>query len=325
MLKPAYVPFYVRARRWIKAALERGERFDVAHQPAPVAMRYPSPVVGLGIPYLIGPVGGSVASPPAFHDDDTSPWFVGLRAFDELRMRRDPLLRRTYEEAACVVGIADYARGLLGELRTKRFVVMSETGVDAVPDPVDRDSRKDPMRLLFVGRLVRTKGARDAIGAMAHLRDLSVGLDLVGDGYDRGACESLIEDLKLADRVSLHGRVARDRVDDFYREADVFVFPSYREAGGNVLWEAMGFGLPMIVSDRGGPASAVDESCGFRIPVSTPDQYAVDIAAAVRTLHAEPLARRELGRGARARVTEVGLWSNKVDRMTELYKEVLAG
>ncbi len=60
ILKPGYVPFYMRARRWIDQALARGERFDVAHQPTPVAMRYPSPAIGFPIPLVIGPVGGGI-------------------------------------------------------------------------------------------------------------------------------------------------------------------------------------------------------------------------------------------------------------------------
>ena len=63
MLKPGYVPFYLRARRWIREALARGEHFDLAYQPVPVAMRYPSPVAGLNIPFAIGPVGGSRSIP----------------------------------------------------------------------------------------------------------------------------------------------------------------------------------------------------------------------------------------------------------------------
>src|SRR6202012_6042897 len=60
MLKPGYVPFYVSVRRWIRDHLARGEHFDIAHQLLPVAMRYPCPAVGFGIPYCIGPLGGSL-------------------------------------------------------------------------------------------------------------------------------------------------------------------------------------------------------------------------------------------------------------------------
>ncbi len=107
LLQPGYLPFHRRSRRWIERRLAAGERFDVAHQVVPVAMRYPSPAVGLGIPLVIGPVGGSLASPAAFAaEEGAAPWYQRLRALDAWRMRTDPLLRRTYERADCVVGVA---------------------------------------------------------------------------------------------------------------------------------------------------------------------------------------------------------------------------
>src|SRR5262249_1294964 len=125
MLKPGYVPFYFKARRWIRAALDRGERFDLAYQPVPVAMRYPSPVIGLGIPNVIGPVGGSLERPPGFNNEtDTTPWYVGLRRLDRLRMSGDPLLRKTYDDASCVIGIAPYVRDFLKHRSIRRFEIM---------------------------------------------------------------------------------------------------------------------------------------------------------------------------------------------------------
>ena len=145
MVKPAYVPFYMRARRWIRAALARGERFDVAHQPVPLAIRYPSPVAGLGIPFVLGPVGGSLQSPPAFAcEEGTNPWYVGLRGMDALRLRHDRALRRTYQQAGCVLGIAPYVRDNLAGLRVRRFEVMPDSGLDALPGPVDRSGHGGP-------------------------------------------------------------------------------------------------------------------------------------------------------------------------------------
>jgi hypothetical protein len=138
MLKPGYVPFYFRARRWIRRALAQGDRFDLAHQPVPVAMRYPCPVRGLGIPYLIGPVGGSLESPPAFAaEEGTAPWYVGLRRLDALRIRYDPALRDTYQQASCVLGIAPYVKDFLAGTPVHRFEVMSETGITELPAPAD--------------------------------------------------------------------------------------------------------------------------------------------------------------------------------------------
>ena len=325
MLKPAYVPFYARARRWIRGALASGERFDLAHQPTPVAVRYPSPVAGLGIPFVLGPVGGSLSSPESFAGEEgTTPWYVGLRSLDGLRLRHDPLLRGTYRQAACVLGIAPYVRDHLAGIGVRRFEVMSETGLETLPQPADRAGRLGDVRLLYVGRLVRTKGARDAIRALGLLGDLPVRLDVVGDGCDRGACEVLAGQLGLGQRVCFHGWLPRPRIEEFYRSADVFVFPSYREPGGNVTFEAMGHGLPLVVSDRGGPGIAVDDTCGIRVRPESPDQYARDLAAALARLVREPALRLALGEGARRRVRAIGLWETKARQVGSIYAGIVA-
>jgi glycosyltransferase involved in cell wall biosynthesis len=324
LVKPGYFPFHVQARRWIKGALRAGERFDIAHQPVPVAMRYPSPFKGLGIPYVIGPVGGSLDSPPSFPaSEDTAAWYVGLRNLDRWRMLHDPSLRGTYEQAACVLGIAPYVKEFLDGVRLARFEVMSETGVEALAEPVDRSGRTGPVRLLFVGRLIRTKGARDAIRAMSLIGDRDVVLDVVGEGFDREACERLVAELGLTGRVVFHGWQSREAVDGFYRAADVFVFPSYREPGGNVAYEAMAHGLPLIVNDRGGPGACVDDTCGIRVHADDPRQYAEDIAKAVIRLTDSPGLRLALGRGARERLADTGLWDSKVLAMEALYRDIL--
>jgi len=325
MLKPGYVPFYVRARRWTRAALARGEQFDVAHQLGPLALRYPSPAIGLGLPCVVGPVGGSLESPPAFASEEGgAPWFVGLRAVDQWRLRHDRFLRRTYEEAEVVIGIADYVQDLLSSVRLRRFEVMSDTGVAFIQPPVERSGNDGPLALLFVGRVIRTKGVRDAVRSLRHLTDVPVRLDVVGDGYDRSTCQALAADLGVADRVRFHGRLSRAEVDVFYRTSDVFFFPSYREPGGIVVSEAMSFGLPLVVCARGGPASTVDDTCGIRVQAVDPGQYAQDLAGAVRQLAADPARRIAMGEAARRRIEQIGLWDRKIERVEKLYADVSA-
>lgn len=325
LLQPGYLPFHMRARRWIRRALAAGESFDVAHQVVPVAMRYASPAVGLGIPLVMGPVGGSLSSPPGFVEEEGSTsWYQRLRALDSWRMRRDPLLRRTYESADVVIGVADYVRDFLSDVRLQRFEIMSETAVTEVHPPVDRTARTGPVRLLHVGRIVRTKGLRDVIRAMATLRDLDVVLDVLGDGNDRASCEELIAELGLGDRITLHGAVPRETVDDFYQRADVFVFPSYREPGGNVSLEAMSWGLPVIVCRRGGPGANVDETCAILLASESPRQLAADCAEAVRTLVEDAELRRAMGEAGRRLALRTHLWPQRVERMGRIYDELTA-
>jgi glycosyltransferase involved in cell wall biosynthesis len=324
LLKPGYVPFYFRARRWIRQALGSGRTFDIAHQLAPVALRYPSPLAGLELPYVLGPVGGSLDAPPGLaRDRDTAPWYVGLRRFDRLRLRFDPLLRKTYEQADCVIGIAPYVRNVLDGLSPRRLEFLADTGVEALPPPVDRSAHSGPVRLLFVGRLIKTKGVREAIRALARLPDAPVVLDIVGDGFDRVNCEQIAAQAGLAGRVVFHGRKSREEVDAFYRSADIFVFPSYREPGGIAPVEAMAWGLPLIVSNWGGPAASVDDTCGIRIDPRTPEQFASDLAQVIKRLVHDRDLRLSLGAGARERVAKTALWDEKILVMERLYEEVL--
>jgi glycosyltransferase involved in cell wall biosynthesis len=289
-------------------------------------MRYPSPAAGLGIPLIVGPVGGSLESPPGFvGEEGATPWWQKLRRFDTWRIRYDPLLRHTYESAACVVGVAPYVQEFLSDLDIRRVEIMSETAVHEVRDPIDRSGRSGTVRLLYVGRIVRTKGLRDIIRALDLLRDLHVKLDVVGDGNDRVACEQLATQLGVRGRVDFHGKLPRAEVDAFYERADIFVFPSYREPGGNVSLEAMAFGLPLIVCRRGGPGANVDDSCAIRLEAESPGQLAADCAVAIRTLVEDPGLRHCMGSAAREHAATTHLWPQRVDRMAALYKLVIEG
>jgi len=323
LMQPGYVPFYLRARRWIRARLAEGERFAIAHQVIPAALRYPSPAAGLGIPLVIGPVGGSLESPPEFAPEEgATAWYQRLRRLDGFRLRSDPLLRRSFASADCVVGIAPYVREMLGTVPLRRFETMSDVAIHAVAAPVDRSGRSGAVRLLHVGRTVRTKGLRDVIRAMGRLRDLDVVLDVLGQGNDREACEALVGELGLQGRVTFHGAVPRATVDEYYRRADIFVFPSYREPGGSVVLEAMAHGLPLVVCERGGPGANVDDLCAFRMPAVSPEQLAGDCAAAVRILVEDPALRLRMGEAARARAATTHLWEHRVERMAALYEVV---
>ncbi|MEQ3709239.1 MAG: glycosyltransferase family 4 protein [Tateyamaria sp.] len=325
MLKPAWPVFSTHVRKWMKSAVLAGEDFDIAHQLMPQAARYPSPLRHFEVPYIIGPLGGAMDTPETFRDEAANaPLFTRLRALDQYRFRYDPLLRKSYSRAACILGVAPYVEDILADIPLRRFEPVLELGVDDVEQARPRTGQKDQLRVLHVGRGVRTKGLRDTVRALAGLKDLQgVTLTSAGSGEEIEICRAEAKRLGVADRVTFRGKISREEVEQLYSSHDVFCFPSFREPAGGVLYEAMRHGLPVIAADRGGPASIIDASSGVRIPVTEPVQFAQDISAALRQFAQSPALRTRLGEGAQAKVSDEGLWSAKADGLISLYKDIL--
>jgi glycosyltransferase involved in cell wall biosynthesis len=325
MLKPAWPVFERKVRLWLADAMNRGEHFDVAHQLMPQAARYASPLRHFPVPYVIGPLGGALETPEAFRAEAMgAPLFTRLRALDAFRFRHDPWLRASYARASCVLGVAPYVAEVLGDIPLRRFEPILELGIEDIAPWVERSPRPGRLRLLHIGRAVRTKGLRDAVRALAHLADLpGVTLTSAGTGEEISACRSEAERLGVAGRVTFLGQVSRAEVERLYATHGAFCFPSFREPAGNVLYEAMRHGLPLVTADRGGPAWIVDDSCGIRVPVTDPDRFPHDIAAAVRRIALSPNFARALGQGARDKVAREGLWPAKAARLVALYEELI--
>ena len=121
-------------------------------------------------PYLMGRIAVVFENPPDFTDCSSTLDAVRLRGLDRLHLRLDPLLRRTFWTELRSRSIAPYVRQILGDVNLHRFEVMSETGLTEWPTVGDRPPSDGTVHLLDVGRLVRTKGLRDAIGAVERLR-----------------------------------------------------------------------------------------------------------------------------------------------------------
>ncbi len=309
LVKPNYARFYMAAKHAIEHRIDRS-KVRCAHQFGPLGLRFPTPLRGAGIPYVIGPLGGSLPTPSAFTNESSrQPWYYSFRDFDGMRFRHDPWLRSSYERAACVVGVAPYVRDVLSGMHLQRFDTWPEIAAKGAAPDIDtiiRDRHDrggaesgSEVRFLIVSRLIFSKGVHYALRAAASLpRHIRFRIDVLGDGPMRPMLEDMTRDLGLVDRVTIHGHVPRARVDEFYRDADVFLFPSIREPSGAVVFEAMSWGLPMIAADYGGPAEHVRDAFGIRIPVDDQATFVAGIGQAMERLMASSDTRRTMGEAA---------------------------
>jgi glycosyltransferase involved in cell wall biosynthesis len=182
----------------------------------------------------------------------------------------------------------------------------------------------EPVRFAFVGRLVDWKAVDVLLDAFARVeRPDGLLLEIFGDGEDRAALERQCESLGLSARVRFHGFVPQTEVAKRLPEMDALVLPSLRECGGAVV---RGDGA-RAAGDRdrwGGPADYLDETCGILVEPSARAEFTRDLASAMSSLAADGAKRRALGEAGGARCSSHD-WERKVDRMLELYGEVVSG
>ena len=109
--------------------------------------------------------------------------------------------------------------------------------------------------VLFVGEY-RRKGLATVIRALGKLHHPQVHLLAVGKG-DLAQYTALAAEAGIAGQVTFAG-AARD-IEQVFGAADIFAFPTYYEAFGMVITEAMASGLPVITSRRAGAAEMIGD------------------------------------------------------------------
>jgi glycosyltransferase involved in cell wall biosynthesis len=166
--------------------------------------------------------------------------------------------------------------------------------------------QSNAMRLLFAGRLDRSKGPDIAIDAVRRLvdRGITACLTLLGRADDAFAPQlrRQIADLRLGDLVVLAGAVPRQAMADAYAQHDVLVVPSrWPDPLPRVVHEAMASGLPVVASEVGGiPELVRHGENGLLVPCDD----ASALADALAELAPDPERRRAMGVAGRRAVIE---------------------
>lgn len=159
--------------------------------------------------------------------------------------------------------------------------------------------------ILFVGQVKKIKGVHILFKACHSLRkeDIFPKIIIAGDAtnpVDQEYAEELHAMAKGLD-VEFLGWVQHKELPAVYAQADIFVLPSYTEALGMVIMEAMAAGLPVVASDISGPRDLVqDEKTGFLIPKGNADQ----LKKRIQLLLDEAELRQRMGVQARRAIQE---------------------
>lgn len=171
--------------------------------------------------------------------------------------------------------------------------------------------------VLYVGRLSHEKNLGLLVDAFRGLDVPTTRLVLVGDGPARGELERHLAGYP----VTFTGYLRGEQLATAYASADVFAFPSETETFGQVVFEAMASGLPVIARHAEGVCDLVrHDETGFLVGDNDPALF----AAALRTTLRD--GERSHAMGARGRdIAEHNTWERVLNRLVETYRDVSLG
>jgi starch synthase len=193
--------------------------------------------------------------------------------------------------------------------------------------------------ILFVGRITRQKGIFHLLSAIPRIQP-GVQVVLCAGAADTkelekemsGAVEQARQ--KTGNKIILiPGTVRRHEIITLYSAATLFVCPSIYEPFGIINLEAMACGTPVVASAVGGiPEIVVHQETGILVPCmlksessepQNPDQFSLDLAAAINALLSSPDKIQSMKIKSRQRVEKYFSWNNIARQTLNFYKELL--
>jgi glycosyltransferase involved in cell wall biosynthesis len=314
-------------------------RFDLVHHLTFGVFRHPSFMGRLGLPFVFGPVGGGETAPHALRRTFPLRGYLtdALRDLANWLVRVDPVMASVYRGAAVTLcKTAETLQRIPGRYRDKCRVHLEVGAPDAPPDapPDARPSAprecpstpREPLRVLYVGRLVYWKGLHLGIMAFARLleRHPDAQLTVIGAGPDEAWLRAQAGRLGVERALTWMPWQARDEVLRAYPRHDVFLYPSLHDSSGNAVLEALAGGLPVVCLNLGGPGELVTDGCGIRVEAGESAQVVGGLANALGALADRPQLIEQMSRAAQQRARRQFSWRRQVERMEALYLELHA-
>lgn len=304
--------------------LHRKVRFDIVHHVCTNDFRFLGFMYKLGIPFIIGPIGG------AQNTSDGLKYYVRNH-------KREETIRELIN--FCVVRMPSYKKAInkaeriyFSNIETRDYLLpyikdwgkcelLTEIAYYGELENTDF-LLKNHNEVVFVwaGRMEYRKGLELLMDVLSRLpMDKEWRVMIYGDGSEKKVIETLCNSLNLQERVVFMGKVPYETLQNAYKGADVFIFPSIRETTGTVILEAMAKGLPVICLNQGGGALLVNEKNGYLISIDEREKCISDFANAMLDCIENPEKIQTLSANAIMDVKNKYLWEQKCRNMSNVY------
>lgn len=327
--------FYVAYKFWhrqvyqVAKDLLQGRSIDLIHYLCPIGYREPGYLWKIDKPYIWGPVGGIENRSIKLAREKGA--VVGAKillrnAVNALQFRFSPRVRAAFARADVVLAATSGTQKQITNVHHVESVLMAE---NAITDAMLSQQRQvsvalgATLNIIWVGRIDEAKSLDILLKALGAIQTGPWHLCVIGDGPLKAVMTALAHALGISAHITWAGKVTRQQVNRYYREAHLHIISSLLEANTTVIWEAMSFGIPTVALDHFGMHDTVCEKCGVKVPMDDTLRSVVDgLAQQLSRLMARPALIGQLSEGVlecARRYTWTqrrALWNNYYDAAT---------
>jgi glycosyltransferase involved in cell wall biosynthesis len=324
-----YYWLWQRSAYRLARGLTQQMRFDLVHHLTFGVFRQPSFMGRLGIPFVVGPIGGGETRARSLRGS-----FPARAEFEEMLREAsnklafwNPSLAAMFRQAKVIFCKTPETLAILPAGCREKSRVQLEIGLEPHRIWQGDTARVANADFLYAGRLVYWKGVHLALKALCELRRdrPDATFTVIGTGTDEARLRKLAATLGLRDSVRWLGWVPQEQMWAHYCRYTAFVFPSLHDSSGNVLLEAMSQALPVICLDTGGPGAILSPFCGIKVPVEFQSEAEVvgALSAAMQKIAGNPELRAQMGRRA-LETAKASTWRNVVSNSYAHVEQVMA-
>ena len=138
------------------------------------------------------------------------------------------------------------------------------------------------IHLLVVSRLVSQKNIDSIIKAVKVMENENIILNIVGDGSEINNLKLLVKKYELDKKINFIGKIENTKLNEYLKNADIFIQASNYEGLPHSILEAMNFEIPILSTDVGGCSVLLNKGeRGYIIPMPVSE---VEISEGIRTI-----------------------------------------
>ncbi len=259
-----YILWQKVAYNWAKNS---GIKFDIIHHISMGNYRITGQMYKIKDAYTIfGPVGGGQTTAPALRS-----YYNKKKSYENFRdsvskaFSKFNFYKKQINSFDEVYTVNDETKEAIESATGKKCKKLCDIAISPEMKNLDIEHKeKEQIDIIYLGRIIELKGIMLLIDVVKNIKtDKKYHIYLYGEGELTEQAQKKIDEYGIGEFISLEGKVDYTEIADIYKNADIFVHPTFRDSSGAVFVEAMANKLPIVALNQSLSRDLNENGCGI--------------------------------------------------------------